>query len=107
VEIFVKEKPVMTVLAIHSAQSEIYPSKVSQKIDSTYSHTINIISELEDSGLVRTSKEGRKRLVMLTDKGEEYAEVLERLMEIDHEDGVKLLDPDSSLYFLKNRKDRK
>jgi predicted transcriptional regulator len=99
--IFIKEKPVMTVLSIHKSRSETYPSKISQKIDSTYSHTINIISELEENGIVETKKEGRKRLVKLTDKGKEYAEILEKL--VDMEEGGPDLEPDSSLYFLRNQ----
>lgn len=91
----------MTVLAIDRASTETYPSKISQKIDSTYSHTINIISELEDHGIVETHKEGRKRLVKLTEKGERYADILQELIDIDGDNELDL-DPDSSLYFLRN-----
>ncbi|WEL19075.1 winged helix-turn-helix domain-containing protein [Candidatus Nanohalococcus occultus] len=84
-EIFVKEKPVMALLVIYEAESEIYPSKVSKAIDSTYSHTVKIISKMEEQGIVETEKQGRKRLLKLTELGNSYAEILLKL--VDLEDG--------------------
>lgn len=84
-EIFIKEKPVMALLVIHDSDSEIYPSKVSKAIDSTYSHTVKIISKMEKHGILETEKEGRKRLLKLTDLGVSYAEVLLELVDLEGE----------------------
>lgn len=82
-EIFIKEKPVMALLVVYDADGEIYPSKVSKAIDSTYSHTVKIISKMESHGIVETEKEGRKRLLKLTDLGNSYAEILLKLVDLE------------------------
>ncbi len=107
VNIFIKEKPVMAILSIQRAHSEIYPSKVSKQIDSTYSHTVNILSKMEENSIVKTQKEGRKRLLNLTEKGESYAEILSELLEIDGNGDLDFNEPGNSLDFLNDKEKAK
>jgi len=107
VNIFVKEKPVMAVLAIQKSHSEIYPSKVSKQIDSTYSHTVNILSKMEENEIVETQKEGRKRILSLTSRGEAYADILTELMEIDGSSEVNFANNGNSLDFLNDKEKAK
>lgn len=78
-DFFLKEKPVKALLAIHN-RGETYCSEISEGIDSTYAHTVRIISRMEDLGLLETKKEGRKKMVSLSDEGEAQAKILVQLI---------------------------
>ena len=97
----------MAVLAIQKSHSEIYPSKVSKQIDSTYSHTVNILSKMEENEIVETQKEGRKRILSLTSRGEAYADILTELMEIDGSSEVNFANNGNSLDFLNDKEKAK
>lgn len=85
---FLKEKPVRALVTIRrNGTDEIYGSLISKKIDTTYAHTIKILAQMEDEGLIRTEKKGRKKILHLTDKGEKYADKLLELLETFEEDG--------------------
>lgn len=71
---FLNEKPVMALVVIRQDRDETYGTKVSKKIDTTYAHTVKILSEMEEAGLIETEKAGRKKLLGLTPKGEKYAD---------------------------------
>lgn len=102
-ELFLKEKPVRALVIIRQHRDEIYGSIVSQEIDTTYAHTVKIISKLEDRGLVKSERKGRKKILELTDEGERYADVFINLLnmfnghEIDTESGETEERPDMSL----------
>lgn len=73
-DIFLKEKPVMALVSIRRERDEIYCSMISKRIDTTYAHTVKIVSRLEEEGLIESEKSGRKKILNLTDEGEEYAD---------------------------------
>lgn len=73
-EFFLNEKPVLALVTIKREREDIYCSVISRKIDTTYAHTVKIVSRLEDEGLVKSEKQGRKKILELTPKGEEYAD---------------------------------
>lgn len=79
-EMFLNEKPVMALVIIRKTRGEIYGSIVSKKIDTTYAHTVKIISELEEEGLVKSEKKGRKKILHLTEEGKEYADLFIELL---------------------------
>lgn len=81
-EIFLNEKPVMTLVVIRRHRDDVYCSVVSKRIDTTYAHTVKIISKLEDKGLIKSEKKGRKKFLKLTDKGEEYADLFIDLLDL-------------------------
>jgi DNA-binding MarR family transcriptional regulator len=72
--IFTNEKPVMALVYLKSRRTENYASEISDKIDSTYAHTVKILGRFEDLGLIVSRKKGRKKMLKLTDSGEELAE---------------------------------
>lgn len=78
---FLKEKPVMALITLRRNRQEMYGSIVSKKIDTTYAHTIKILAELEDQGLITSQKKGRKNVLELTEEGETCADKLIELME--------------------------
>lgn len=76
-DMFLKMKPCKALFAVQNLEdSETYPSKVSDKIDSTYAHTVKILERFTEMGLVDSEKEGRKRMLTLTEKGSTLAEDL-------------------------------
>jgi len=72
--IFTNEKPVMALVHLKSRRTENYASEISSEIDTTYAHTVKILSRFEDCGLITSRKKGRKKMLKLTDSGEDLAE---------------------------------
>ncbi|PIN69942.1 hypothetical protein COV93_03510 [Candidatus Woesearchaeota archaeon CG11_big_fil_rev_8_21_14_0_20_43_8] len=77
--VFFREKPVMMLVKLKNAKSEVYASSLAKQIDCTYSHVVKILQEMEKSGLVQFKKEGRLKLLNLTNKGSEIAEHIEQI----------------------------
>lgn len=81
-EYFLNRKPAETLVLIHLSEQEVFNSKISREIETTYSHTVEIVQTLEREGLIRTEKKGRKKISELTEKGEKYAEAFEKLFSV-------------------------
>jgi predicted transcriptional regulator len=77
--VFFREKPVMLLLSLKNAKKEIYASTVAKEIDCTYSHVVKILQELEEGKLITFNKTGRLKLLTLTKRGEQIAELFERV----------------------------
>ena len=78
---FLNEKPVMALVTIRRSRKDIYGSIVSKEIDTTYAHAVKIISKMEDKGLVKSHKDGRKKILGLTEEGKEYADLFIEIIE--------------------------
>ncbi|MDI9616532.1 MAG: hypothetical protein QFX31_04115 [Methanothrix sp.] len=76
--LLLKEKPCQALLAILELD-QAYASLISKRIDSTFAHTLRILSQLEQAGLVSTRTEGRVRYVELTGPGRRAAEAIRML----------------------------
>lgn len=83
--IFLNEKPVMTLVTIRKSNKEIYGSIISREIDTTYAHTVKIVAQLEEEGLVESQKQGRKKILTLTDKGKKYSDLFIDMLEMFQE----------------------
>lgn len=59
---------------------EVYPSNISKELDTTYSHTVKVMSMLKDDGLLSFRFDGRIKFVTLTAKGKVLAELIDKLM---------------------------
>lgn len=81
-DVFFREKPVMLLINLKNAKSNIYASTVAKTIDCTYSHVVKILQEMEKAKLVTFNKQGRLKLLTLTKKGIEVAESFEKLRHI-------------------------
>jgi DNA-binding MarR family transcriptional regulator len=73
---FLNKKPVKILITLNNPGTESYASAISKKTDCTYSHTVRILSKMEESGLITSSMKGRKKELELTDKGRELAKAL-------------------------------
>lgn len=56
--------------------------KTSKKSNLTYSHTYKVLDDLENLGLIISIRNGRERLVELTDKGKEAKECILNLKKL-------------------------
>jgi DNA-binding MarR family transcriptional regulator len=79
-EFFVNVKSAKILVSLSNPSTDNYASDISSQVDCTYSHTVRILHKFEDRGLVDSSKEGRKKVIELTEDGREVAENLGDLM---------------------------
>jgi len=79
---FLKDKPGLALLAVRDLDPPAYASKVAKEIDSTFSHTVKMLSKMEGMSLIRSRPEGRIRRLELTERGEKAATVISELMEV-------------------------
>ncbi len=79
-ELFLQEKPAEMLVFLKKGDNPNYATEVSKGVDCTYSHTIKVLDKFEELELVEFSKEGRVKLIELTDDGEEIAHDLEGLV---------------------------
>jgi len=76
---FVTEKKVLALTEIHK-NKETYGSEITKKVGTTFAHTIKILNDLEESGLINRELSGRKKIVTLTEDGEEIAEAFVKVL---------------------------
>jgi DNA-binding PadR family transcriptional regulator len=77
-KLFLREKPARILLAIASHKRP-YALAIARAVDSTYAHITNVLSEMEQHGLVAFSHEGRTKYIELTDLGKTVAGILGEL----------------------------
>jgi DNA-binding MarR family transcriptional regulator len=77
--VFFREKPALMLIELKNAKGEIYASSLAKKIDCTYSHVVKILQEMEKAGIVQFNKQGRLKLLTLTKKGNEIADLINKI----------------------------
>lgn len=80
-DIFLHIKPAKIMVGLGRGRDTKYASVLSKEADCTYSHTVKILDQFKEHGLIEFKKEGRKKLIELTDEGEELAERMGELMD--------------------------
>lgn len=85
-EYFLNRKPAETLVLIYESDQDVFNSLISKRIDTTYSHTVEIVQTLESEGLIETEKKGRKKISVLSDRGEEYAEAFKQVLDVIESD---------------------
>ncbi|MCD6229988.1 MAG: winged helix DNA-binding protein [Candidatus Diapherotrites archaeon] len=79
VEVLFKKKPAMSLIFLKDKKQEWYASKLAKRVDCTYPHMVNVLKRFEKSGFVNFNQDGRKKLIVLTEKGHEIAGLLQRI----------------------------
>jgi len=77
-KLFLNEKPVKMLITI--SKEPDYGSSIARKVDTTYAHTVQTLQKLEDQGLTKTKKEGRKKIHSLTEEGEVKAQAFKQVL---------------------------
>jgi DNA-binding MarR family transcriptional regulator len=78
-KIFIRDKPIELLLCLTRGLQEQYPSMLAKDSKCTYSHTVHLLQRMEKAELVSFEKKGRLKLVSLTKKGQEVAELFNAL----------------------------
>lgn len=79
-DLFLHTKPAHILVQLNHPERENHTSEIARRTDCTYSHAVRIIEKMEERGLVETHREGRKKPVTLTEKGEKIAEPLSEII---------------------------
>ena len=79
--IFFREKPAMMLVNLKNANSGVYASSLAKTIDCTYSHVVKILQEMEKEGILNFEKQGRLKLLTLTQKGKRIASNIDQIRE--------------------------
>lgn len=80
-EMFLHRKPARILVGLNRGSDEKYASILSREADCTYSHTVKILDQFEENDLIEFTKEGRKKLIELTDRGEELASRMDKFLQ--------------------------
>ena len=78
-EVFFRRKPAMILVALRSSNKNRYGSVLAKEVDCTYSHAVKILQEMEKAKLVNFEKQGRIKVIKLTENGDKIAESIEKI----------------------------
>ena len=81
-DVFFRKKPAMILVALKKNIKNRYGSILAKEVDCTYSHTVKILQEMEKSGLVGFEKQGRIKVIRLTDTGTKIADHIGRIKDL-------------------------
>ena len=81
-EVFFRRKPAMILVALKKNLNNRYGSILAKEVDCTYSHTVKIFQEMEKAGLVGFEKQGRIKVIQLTDTGTKVADHIGRIKDL-------------------------
>lgn len=76
--LFLRVKPVKIILSLKRGPR--YATQVSKEVDCTYSHTVKLLDDFKKLGLVTFKKQGRIKIIELTDDGEDLAHSIEGVL---------------------------
>ncbi len=78
-EVFFRRKPAMILMALRKNTRFRYGSILAKEVDCTYSHAVKILQEMERAKLVGFERQGRIKVIKLTDEGNRVAEHIEKI----------------------------
>jgi len=78
---FIRERPAALLLLLRNNTKSWHVSSLSREAGLTYLHTLNVLNQFYNLGLVEYKPEGRKKVVLLTEKGKRISSVLNQLMD--------------------------
>jgi predicted transcriptional regulator len=76
--LFLRFKPVKIMLSLKKGPR--YATQVSKEVDCTYSHTVKLLEDFKKLGLVTFKKQGRIKIIELTQDGEDLAHSIEGVL---------------------------
>lgn len=79
--LFFREKVLRIFLCFNPDRKDsTYVREISKKADCEYAHTLRVLQILESSGLVCSSKIGRKRIYFSTESGKKICQLLKDIV---------------------------
>ncbi len=82
IEVFFRDKPFMVLNALRNSNGRINASEVARQAKCTYSHTRKILMLFEENRLISFDRSGARPIISLTEKGNQLAEEVEKIIEI-------------------------
>lgn len=73
--LFLRPKSVKIIINLKKGPK--YATQISKDIDCTYSHVVKLLEEFEKLGLVEFKKQGRIKVIELTEDGQDLAHAIE------------------------------
>lgn len=73
--LFLRQKPVRLLVSLKNEPK--YATILSKEVDLTYSHTVKLLDQFKNFGLVDFEKKGRIKIVKLTDVGADIAKIFD------------------------------
>ncbi len=83
---FIRERPAYVLLLLRDSSRTWYISSISRETGLTYLHTMNVLTQYYNLGIIDYKKEGRKKIVVLTDKGKTISSLLGQIMDVFKEE---------------------
>jgi len=77
--LILKEKQARLILFMRSSQQPCTTTKLSKECNITYVHATNFINECTKLGLVSIEKHGKLKMLKLTDKGAQLADLVMKI----------------------------
>ena len=78
--LFLHKKPAEMLIKIKEGNGKTYASILAKEVDCTYSHTVKLLDDFKKLGLVRFRKQGRIKIIELTEDGEDLAHSIEGVL---------------------------
>ncbi|MEM3364266.1 MAG: hypothetical protein QXS93_02020 [Candidatus Micrarchaeia archaeon] len=78
---FIRERPAAIMLLLRNTTKTWCVSSLSREAGLTYLHTLHLLSQMYNLGLVDYKKEGRRKVVFLTEKGKSISSTLNQLID--------------------------
>ncbi|RLG14147.1 MAG: hypothetical protein DRN66_02770 [Candidatus Nanohalarchaeota archaeon] len=75
-----KKKPVDVLMYLQDNTRPKYVSYISKEINCTYAHTEKILDTFRELSMVSFKKDGRRKYIKLTNKGEKIGKLVENLL---------------------------
>jgi len=72
-DVIFREKPAMMLVSLLNSDEPVYGSALAKIIDCTYSHLIKVLNHMKRADLILFERQGRLKLLKLTDRGREVA----------------------------------
>ena len=77
-KLFLRPKPVKIIIDLKRGPK--YATQISKDVDCTYSHVVKLLDEFEKLGLVAFKKQGRIKIIELTEDGQDLAHAIEGVL---------------------------
>ncbi len=83
---FLRERPSSVLLLLRDTSKEWYISSLSRKAGLAYPHTMKILEQYSNLGIIEYGKNGRKKTVKLTEKGKNISSNLNIILDMLNEE---------------------
>jgi len=84
IDIFFKEKPALVLLALNkNSDTEKTVSCLAKDANCVFAHVTNILKAFGSEKITTFKKEGRNKIISLTEKGKQLAALLEQMVNVE------------------------